>query len=499
MLRKIRIISAALIFILISGLFLDISGLLHKWLGVLAKIQFLPAILSLNFVVVAALMLATLVFGRLYCSVICPLGILQDIISWLRFKLKKKARHTWSKENKWLRYSFLTLFILAMIFGLQTFVALLDPYSAFGRIAENLFSPIYRLGNNFLSLILSRSESYAIYPKEVWLKSVPTFIIAGSSLIILIILAFRGGRTYCNTICPVGTALSFISRFSAFRPVIDKGPCKLCNKCAKNCKASCIDLKNFKIDHSRCVTCFNCIDSCRFGALHYKFAWRRKSSEKDGSGHKTEASHDISRRAFLKSSALLLTTTAIGSQAKKKEEALASVILNKTPKKRRPVSPPGSLSLKNFYSHCTACQLCVASCPNEVLRPSSNFQRLMQPEMSYERGYCKIDCVKCSEVCPAGAILPIKKEDKKKIHIGLASVEQDLCIVNSQGVKCGNCARHCPVGAIRMVKKTSDKDSLRIPSVIEKRCIGCGACEFACPAWPLKAIRIEGREVHIKS
>ena len=499
MLRKIRIILAALVFILLSGLFLDISGVLHKWFGVLAKIQFLPVVLSLNFAVVTALMLATLVFGRIYCSIICPLGILQDIISWFRFKFKKKARHTWSKEKKWMRYSLLALFILAMILGLQTLVALFDPYSAFGRIAENLFSPIYRLGNNFLALILSRAESYSIYPKEIWLKSLPTFIIAGSTLIILTILAFRGGRTYCNTICPVGTFLSFVARFSAFRPIIEKGHCKLCNKCAKNCKASCIDLKNFNIDHSRCVTCFNCVDSCKFGALHYKFAWGRKNAGKDGSGHKTEESHDVSRRAFLKSSALFLTTTAISGQAKKKEEALASIIHKKAPKRKKPISPPGSLSIENFYSHCTACQLCVAACPNAVLRPSSNLQRLMQPEMSYERGFCKTDCVKCSEVCPAGAILPIKKEEKKKIHIGLASVEQEICIVNSQGVKCGNCARHCPVGAIRMVKKTPDKDSLRTPSVTEERCIGCGACEHVCPSWPISAIRVEGRDLHIKS
>lgn len=499
MLRKIRIILAALSFILISVLFMDISGVLHGYLGWLAKIQFLPAVLALNFAIIASLALITLVFGRVYCSVICPLGILQDIISWARFKFKKKARHTWSKEKKWLRYGMLAAFILALLLGFQTFVALLGPYSSFGRIIENIFSPLYRIGNNVLAHIIYRADTYASYTKEVWLKSLPTFIIAAASLTLLIILAWRGGRTYCNTICPVGTILSFISRFSAFRPVLEKNKCKVCHKCAKNCKSSCIDLKNFNVDHSRCVTCFNCIDSCKFGAMHYRFAWKRKTPEKALSEHESEKSHDVSRRAFLKSSALFLTTAAIGAQGKKKDLGLPAIIAKKPPVRTTPITPFGSQSGKNFYSHCTACQLCVAACPHKVLRPSSKLQRLMQPEMSYERGYCHPDCVKCSEVCPTGAIIPINAKEKKKIHIGLAAVEKELCIVNSRGVKCGNCARHCPVGAIRMVKKTSDKDSLRIPSVIEKKCIGCGACEFVCPAWPLSAIRVEGRELHINS
>ena len=125
----------------------------------------------------------------------------------------------------------------------------------------------------------------------------------------------------------------------------------------------------------------------------------------------------------------------------------------------------------------------------------------MQPEMSYERGYCRPECVKCSEVCPAGAIKRITPEEKTAIHIGIAEVDYSLCIVNRDNVKCGNCARHCPAGAIRMVKKNgatsnNEEKPLRIPAVIEDRCIGCGACEFVCPSRPLSAIKVNGREVH---
>jgi polyferredoxin len=82
MLRRIRIFLAAVMMTLITRLFLDITGALHAWLGWVAKIQFLPALMALNAVVIVALVAVTLVFGRIYCSVICPLGIMQDIIAW---------------------------------------------------------------------------------------------------------------------------------------------------------------------------------------------------------------------------------------------------------------------------------------------------------------------------------------------------------------------------------------------------------------------------------
>ena len=122
----------------------------------------------------------------------------------------------------------------------------------------------------------------------------------------------------------------------------------------------------------------------------------------------------------------------------------------------------------------------------------------MQPEMSYEKGYCRPECTKCADLCPAGAIFPLTPELKSAIHIGIASVDRSLCVVETDGVSCGNCARHCPAGAIQMVRKDpDDEDSLMIPSVDESRCIGCGACENLCPARPLSAITVNGRSNHI--
>lgn len=181
----------------------------------------------------------------------------------------------------------------------------------------------------------------------------------------------------------------------------------------------------------------------------------------------------------------------------KLDGGFADIIPKQIPPRTTPLTPFGSRSVKSFYNHCTACQLCVSVCPNGVLRPSTSLSRLMQPEMSYERGYCRPECTKCSEVCPTGAILKISPEEKTTWKIGTAHVNLELCIVNRDGVNCGNCSRHCPTGAILMVRKdASDENSLSIPSVDESKCIGCGACENLCPSRPISAITVDGYEVH---
>ena len=569
MLRKIRIILAAICFVAVTLLFLDFTGTLHLWFGWLAKIQFLPAVLALNFVVIAILLVLTLLFGRIYCSVICPLGIFQDCVSNLSSRRKgKKARFSYSKEIKWLRYGVLVLFVIALVAGLNALVALLAPYSAYGRMVQSLLAPVWQWGNNLLAWIAERQDSYAFVTKDVWLKSLPTLIVAAVTFVVVVVLAWRNGRTYCNTICPVGTTLSFFSRFAMFRPVIDKSKCKSCHACERKCKAACIDVDNHKIDYSRCVDCFDCIDSCRLGALKYRFAWGRgvgsgstgaktpqnapvgskmtSDESKNGQNRSSAAptpvaepvvrqgsptaevtdngkgvstidatspvaepveATDKGRRAFLVGGAAVIGGSLLSSipmraeeeeiKDKKRDGGFAEVLPKKAPNRKTPITPFGSESVEKFYKHCTACQLCVTVCPNNVLRPSSRLEHLMQPEMSFEKGYCRPECVKCSEVCPAGAILKITPEEKTEWKVGTAGVDYDLCVVNRDGVSCGNCAHHCPVGAIRMVRKNPDDEkSPRIPSVNEEKCIGCGACENLCPSRPISAITVNGYSVH---
>lgn len=486
MLKKVRIVLAVLFFIIITLLFLDFTGTIHRYFSWMASIQLIPAILALNLIIIAGLVAITLVFGRLYCSVICPMGVMQDVISWLSGKRKgKKYRFTYSNEKKWLRLFFLALFIITMTLGGGAIGALLAPYSSYGRIVANLMAPVYNTINNIFAYFAERIDSYAFYSVEVQVRSWLTLAVAAITLIVIFIFAWRNGRSYCNTVCPVGTVLGFLSRYSYFKPHIDTSKCIGCKICSRACKASCIDAVNHKIDYSRCVSCMDCIDNCTHGAI--KFC------------HKTAAktSADNSLRQFLAVTGVAVATAAIHAEEKKVDGGLAVIEDKKIPNRNVPIIPGGAISLNNFTNHCTACQLCVSACPNGVLKPSHSLERFMQPEMSYENGFCRPECTLCADVCPTDAIRPLPKEEKMMHKIGTAKWIKENCIILQDGVECGNCERHCPNGAIKMISmKPKNPKAQKFPVVNSERCIGCGACEYVCPARPFSAIYVEGIEVH---
>lgn len=503
MLRKIRVFCAIICFLLITLLFLDFTGTLHAWFGWLAKIQFLPAVLALNVGVILFLLLLTVLFGRIYCSVICPLGVFQDLIAWFgrRPKKRRKLPYSYSPALSWLRYGVLAIFVIALIAGVGSVVALLAPYSAYGRIANNLFQPVWIGGNNLLALLAERVGSYAFYEKEVWMKSLPTFIVAVITFVALFILAWRNGRTYCNTICPVGTVLGFVSRFSLFRITMDPEKCNNCSLCSRNCKAACIDFKEHKVDSSRCVVCMDCIGKCKQDAIRYTPVWKKKTAV-TGQPDKGQQA-DLSRRRALSATVLVAMTSMVNAQNRPKEilspkdGGLAPIKERKKVQRQTALVPPGASSIKNMAAHCTACQLCISVCPNQVLHPAGNLMKLMQPEMSFELGYCRPECTKCADVCPAGAIRPITTADKSAIQIGHAVWVRDYCVPLTDDVECGNCERHCPTKAIQMVPSVADdSQSVKIPVVDTERCIGCGSCENLCPSRPYPAIYVEGHERH---
>ena len=476
--RVLQVLSFAAIIVLLCGAF----GWAPAALGWLARLQFVPAVLALNAGAFVVLVLLTVLFGRVYCSVICPLGILQDAVGWLHSG--KKNRFTYHKANHWLRYAVLVLFIAALVAGFTAIAALIEPYSVFGRMVSACTA-----------------------------SSLATRIVAGVSFVIIALLAFFCGRWWCGNVCPVGTVLGLLSRFSLFKPVIDTTKCNGCKKCARNCRCSCIDADSHSIDYSRCVVCMDCLTHCRQGAIRYRIALPEKAGAAVSAKAQTETSvsadaqkpADARRRAFITGAVLAAGTAAMKAQEVKVDGGLATILDKKVPARQTRITPPGSVSDKNMYQHCTACQLCVDSCPQHVLRPSTDLAHFMQPESSYERGYCRPECTVCSDVCPAGAIRPITVEEKASTQIGHAVWVRDNCVVLSDGVLCGNCSRHCPTGAIQMVdtegfSEFKDRKGrpfrLQIPVVNEERCIGCGACENLCPARPFSAIYVEGHQVH---
>ena len=491
MLRKTRIVLAALF---ITGITLLFIGIGHNCWGWMAKLQFLPSLLALNLAVIIGILVLTLLLGRIYCSVICPMGIFQDFVLWIRRKggellHKRQARRIkklkeqnpeakitvkqytkkfgYRNEHKWVRYSVLVLSIVSILASGQMLIALIAPYSAYGRMVR--------------SVVAMCSDGMTL----------PLLITGLLTLAVICVCAWVWGREYCNTICPVGTFLSLFSRFSLFRPVIDESKCVNCAKCGRQCKASCIDTKAHKIDYSRCVDCFDCIETCQEGALKFKYAGFCNCSSK--SDKPEPDSVDQGRRAFLVTGAVVAAEAAAHAQDHM-HGGFAEVIDKKAPERTELLVPFGAGSVKNFYDHCTACQLCVSACKNGVLRPSSDLEHFLQPVMGYENGYCRPECTACSQVCPAGAIKPVSVEQKQTISIGVAKVNLDLCLPAQGKDSCGNCSYHCPSGAIRMVRQQGSRN--QIPTVSEDRCIGCGACENLCPSRPISAITVNGLSIH---
>lgn len=441
-LKVIRIVLAAVMLLGITALLLDATGVLRHWLGWMPKIQLLPAILALNFVVVVAVLVVTALIGRLYCSVICPLGIFQDFVTWISGLLFPKRKFQYRKPANWLRYIVLALFVVLMVAGLGSLAALIAPYSAYARMVTN----IHGTG---LPLVIA----------------IVTIVVVG-------VMSFVWGRLWCNTVCPVGSLLSLVSKYSLLGIRIDADKCGGCHRCEHKCKAMCIDVENKTVDMSRCVDCFNCLGECKAGAISFSGKWKAERGK----------TVDNSRRKFVAGAVAVGTAMAVQAQEQKLDGGLAAIACKQVPERKTALKPFGARSVDNFHRRCTACQLCVSQCPEKVLRPSTKLTSLMQPEMSYTDGYCRLACTRCSEVCPSGAILPVTKEEKTAISIGTAIVLKDNCI------GCGTCARHCPSEAIQMVDG--------IPAVNEARCLGCGACEYYCPARPVTAIYVEGKLIH---
>ena len=443
MLKRTRQILAALFYAGFTLLLLDVSGTLFHYLSWMPKVQLLPAMMALNVAVVVAILLVTLVIGRFYCAVVCPMGIFQDLFVWAhKLIFGKKRPYRYRKPANWLRYTVLALFVLAMLVGMNSIAVLIAPYSAYARMVTGLHAS----------------------GLAQW--------VAIATLAVIGLMSFTMGRLWCNTICPVGSLLGLLAKHRLFGIRIDAAKCVGCRKCEHGCKAMCIDIDNKTVDHSRCVDCWNCLAQCPVGAISLGGKQPAESTKPV----------DDSRRKFVAGTVAVGAAMAVQAQEQKLDGGLAALMDKQVPQRKTPLKPFGSQSIKNFGTRCTACQLCVSQCPEKVLRPSAKLESLMQPELNYTDGYCRMACTRCSEVCPAGAIQPISKEEKTAISIGCAVVLKDNCI------GCGTCARHCPSAAISMVDGK--------PAVNEARCLGCGACEYYCPARPMTAIYVEGREIH---
>lgn len=391
---------------------------------------------------VFGILLITFVFGRFYCSVICPLGILQDFLCFLSLNKSKNYKNFLKT-----RYTIAAVVFGALFAGWAVGLKILDPYTNFGLIASSIFTPVYNL--------ITKNSSYEF--------TVATLAISLVPFIVLIALVIFKRRFFCTAICPVGTILGLSAKYGLLRlQFTDK--CITCGACFRNCPAGSINLKDKQIDNERCLRCLKCVSVCPKQAITYGIY---KDINKDNSQPFSQ-----SRRNFVLGTALVLGGIAagVGSAIVRGKKFLQDTV--------RAILPPGAGDYNRFSSKCTSCQLCVSVCPNKIIH-SRDFGH-SNIYMDYSKNACKYDCNACTTVCPTGALKHLSLEEKQQCRLGLAKIDRDLCI------SCGICAFKCPKKSLSI---DETEDGTRTLIYNAALCIGCGICQISCPH---KAIEIVG-------
>jgi ferredoxin len=507
-LKIFRAMAAAVMFAGLTAAFLDFRGAVPAAVSyTLASVQFVPSAVALvsgaSFAIACLVILGvTLAVGRIYCSVICPLGILQDVVTrvagWVR---RKQLLLPYRPARTWIRQLFLWGTVGGIAAGWAGLtLALFDPYSIFGRIVADLFRPLVTVANNALVGVVGLFGGEGLYRVVPQWAGVGALAVPALMLLAVVGVAAWRGRLYCNSVCPVGTLLGLFSSRSAWRLSLDPALCRKCGDCLRVCSAQCIDLRAGTIDHSRCVSCYDCIGACDEHGIRYRWSWRRAAAE---TAVWPVGAADPQRRAFLVTTAVALTGAAGASKLRAQPTTAERANDGGPVSAGRPrrnyspaICPPGAVSVDRFVARCTACHLCISACPTHVLQPAFlqyGVAGFLKPRLDYTAAFCNFDCQRCAEVCPDGALDLLTLAEKQVTRIGVAELDLERCIVKTKGTDCAACSEHCPTKAVDTVPYGAN---LRLPQVNRETCIGCGACEYACPAQPHKAIVVTGKWQH---
>ena len=522
-LAEARIAASSLFAALFALAFLGPAAATGGLFGLVAGTQLFPAAARLlaggalaSAACALALATSTLVFGRLYCSLLCPLGAAQDAAFALGRRLRE-PRLGYARGPGLLRAASFAAAALALVLGAAPAASFLDPYSFSGRFLEYALRPA---AEALAGLLSPAARLLGLY----WAEgghgvALGAALAAALPFILVLGAAFAKGRLFCGGLCPVGSLLGLLNRAAVMRVRLEPGACVSCGACERICKARCLDAAGKTLNADRCVSCFSCLSVCPTGALAYGPGPRRGAGPGKGGpapdGKKPEgigpqepspaepgsmgqwpeepgqAGLGPSRRSFLKKAASGGAAAAL---------ALLPAPLSRAAAPRgsggeglEAAAPPGAGSLERFLARCTACGLCVSKCPSKVLRPSVaryGARGFLAPYLDYDGSYCQYECAACLELCPTEALGRMPLGRKKLVQMGTAALVREKCIVVEKRTACGACAEHCPTGAVRMVALGP---GLPEPLFDEAICVGCGACRRICPALPDKAITVTGK------
>ncbi|MBI9091826.1 MAG: 4Fe-4S dicluster domain-containing protein [Desulfobacterium sp.] len=515
----IRAISAAVMMVLFILFFMDVHPATTGFLGqTVAGFQFFTSLVGLASgsmkatLLFTLLLLLSMVFGRIYCAVLCPLGIFQDMMIFLsrRYGKRKGIYPKHPKSYPFLWYAILMLTALLFFAGSLILINVLDPFSIFGRFCTLLILAVLSGMNNLLVSLTEHFHLFILTPVTPGPVLWPLFFITYAWLIMVTFMAFYHGRLYCNTLCPVGAFFSLFSRVALFRFSIDEKRCTACGKCGRICRAGCVDPVGGSIDLARCVACFDCMDVCPENAITYRapalstrepLQTRRPHSSCPAVRGATALSAKEMPQALMNKGVqkrqFLLTSLAAGGGIMALGLPLGTALARITwesPALPFPVTPPGSLGVEHFSRNCVACLACVSVCPENVIQPGLTdygMAGIIQPGLDFTRSRCAYTCRACTLVCPSGAILPLSLEKKQRTRIARVVFKEKRCLVHTHKRDCGACAEVCPTHAVHTIRE----NNIHHPRLKPDACIGCGACQQVCPVNP-KAIYVEAARVH---
>lgn len=230
-----------------------------------AKMQFLPSLLALNFAVVVAILAVTALAGRVYCSTVCPFGVLQDVaIRVRRIFMRRSCREM---VPTWLLVEFFGVLALCTVAS-SSLLAVCDPYAHYGRIATNLVRPAVQWLANCGAAWSDAHEKYWLMSVDVAAPAAFALVVSVATLVMVVAFALWRGRWFCNHVCPVGACLRLASRKTPLLKIrIDAAKCVGCGICERGCKAGAIDAKAKTVDNGLCVRCFDCLGACGKGAV----------------------------------------------------------------------------------------------------------------------------------------------------------------------------------------------------------------------------------------
>lgn len=480
--NTLKIVRWCVIFIFLSVFTAFFSGFLLHGESVLEMTgwQLIPAILSAAvfgssaaFAVWLIIALSSCFSGRIYCSWFCPLGLFQEIVERADHAVCKNKKRVFKPAHWLFRVIFFVVIAVLIFSGAALPLGYVEPYSLFGKFASSLIrSLFFWINNNTVNLNQS-----AVFYDQRWIAALAFY---GILLFIFIALIVFKGRIFCNTLCPAGTLLALLARYSrrGGQLVIDKDKCVKCGKCVKVCNANCIDINDSQsIDFARCFMCLECVGACPVKAV--KFI-SKKSARSAAGGQVSSISE---RRKFI-GGTLLAGAAAF----------FAGKFTVKAAPARQGIVPPGAGSQDEFLARCTGCGLCIANCRGGCLQPAVSeygLRGFMLPVMTFSGsnpGKCEYECNNCTANCPTGALKHLSLKEKQLCRIGMAKFYPQSCVAYSDGHPCGACGEHCPTGALKMVP--GPHKFATVPQVTGRLCIGCGNCQYACPVTP-QAIRIE--------